>query len=455
MDIGLGLRRALGKLTNSPFIDEKIIKETVKEIQRTLISGDVNVRLVFDLSKRIERKALEKKELQGVSAKEHIVKVVYDELVNIMGEKYEPKIQKTKILLLGLYGSGKTTSAAKLGYFYKSRGLTVALVSCDTDRPAAFEQLEQNAKKAGVKFYGIKGEKDPVKILNTLLPNIKEDVIIVDSAGRSALDEQLTKQLKAIESTLNPDEKFLVISADIGQIAKKQAEAFNESVGITGVIITKMDGSGKGGGALSAIAASNSRACFIGVGEKHNDFEIFDPKKFVGKLLGFPDLESLIEKIKTASQQVKLDKKSLNLDKITLTTFYEQMKMMKSMGPLSSISSMLGMPDIPKDVLKKSEAKLKKYGAIISSMTPYEREESSKVKKSKSRLERISKGSGTSISDIRELIENFEKLTNTFSKMKKNRLLRKRMGKMIKGQGNMPPGFSNDLLSKLKNMKFR
>lgn len=431
MDLGRSLRQALSKFTGAPVADEKAVKALCHELQRVLISSDVNVKLVFELTKKIENRALDAKLAKGLSIREHVVKVVYEELAAMMGERYEPKVKPHRVLLLGLYGSGKTTTAGKLAHFYKSRGLSVALVSCDVDRPAAFEQLQQVAKQAGAEFYGIHGEKDVRRIIEAAKKQWKEDVIIVDSAGRSAFDEQLTTQLKLINSLSEPDEKFLVISADIGQIAGKQAQEFHEAVGLSGVIITKMDGSGKGGGALSAVASSQAKVAFIGTGEKMDALEPFDAQKFAGRLLGFPDLGSLMEKVKKIAEEEKLPETME--EKLTLRTFYEQLKAARKLGPLSNVFSMLGAADLPADMVQTSEAKLKKFEVIINSMTAEERDDAAILRKHHSRISRIAKGSGTSESDVRDLLTQFERVSSMFNSFKKNRGFRKKMEKMMKG----------------------
>ena len=431
MDLGRSLRQALAKFTGAPVADEKAVKALCRELQRVLISSDVNVKLVFELTKKIEARALDSNLAKGLSLREHVVKVVYEELAAMLGERYEPKISPHRVLLLGLYGSGKTTTAGKMAHFYKSRGLSVALVSCDTDRPAAFEQLQQVAKYSGAAFYGIAGEKDIRKIIADASAKWKEDVIIVDSAGRSAFDSELTSQLKLINSLAAPDEKFLVISADLGQIAGRQAAQFHEAVGLSGVIITKMDGSGKGGGALSAVATSGAKVAFIGTGEKMDALETFDAQKFVGRLLGFPDLGALMEKVKKIAEEEKLPDQVE--DKLTLRVFYEQLKAAKKLGPLSSVFSMMGAADLPSDMVKTSEDKLKKFEVIICSMTPSEREDASLLRKHRSRISRIAKGSGTSEQDVRDLLAQFEKVNSMFSQFKKNRGFRKKMEKMMKG----------------------
>jgi signal recognition particle subunit SRP54 len=440
MDLGAGLRRALKKLTGAVLVDERVVRETVKEIQRVLIMGDVNVALVSELSKRIEKRALDEKALKGVDSREHVVKVVYEELAAMLGEKHEPKIAKQKIMLLGLFGSGKTTTAGKLAHFFKKKGLSVAMICCDVARPAAYEQLQQVAERAGAHFYGRKGEIDASKIAREALTQAKEDVLILDSAGRSAFDDELSYELKKINAEFKPDEKLLVLNADIGQVAKKQAEEFNRAVGLTGVIITKMDGSGKGGGALSAVAASGTKVSFIGTGEKQEDLELFDAKKFVGRLLGFPDLEALIEKVKEVSVETKIDEKALLEDKFTIKTFYEQLKAAKKMGPLKGVFQMLGAPDIPKEMVEQSEDKLKAYEVIINSMTPAEREDVALLKKNRSRLERIAKGSGTKSEQVRELLSQFEKVQKMMGQFKHNRGFRRQMEKMMKGGFPGMPG---------------
>jgi len=433
MDLGRSLRQALAKFTGAPVADEKAVKALCRELQRVLISSDVNVKLVFELTKKIENRALDAKLAKGLSLREHVVKVVYEELSGMMGEKYEPRLSPHKVLLLGLYGSGKTTTAGKLAHFYKSRGLSVGVISCDVDRPAAYEQLQQVSRQCGAAFYGIHGEKDVRKILAEAGGKCKEDIVIVDSSGRSAFEEDLVSQLKVINNEFAPEEKFLVLSADIGQVAGKQAGQFHEAVGLSGVIITKMDGSGKGGGALSAVAASKAKVAFIGTGEKMDALEPFDAQKFVGRLLGFPDLTALMEKVKKIAEEEKLPDQAE--EKLTLRVFYEQLKAAKKLGPLSSVFSMLGAADVPQDMVRTSEGKLKKFETIINSMTPSEREDASLLRKNKSRIDRIAAGSGTSPDDVRELLQQFEKVNSMFMQFKKNRGMRKRVEKMMKGSG--------------------
>ena len=433
MDLGKKLREALAKLTNRPYVDEDDVRALIKDLQRVLISSDVSVKLVFTLSKKIEERALKAKKMEALSLKEHVTKIVYEELVTLMGQSHTPRLDKHKILMCGLYGSGKTTSCAKLAHFYKTKGLSVGLVAADTDRPAAQEQLEQLSKMVGAAYYTTKDEKNPAKIVASALKKAKEDVIIVDSAGRSGLDGGLVEELREIARILKPEECYLVISADIGQVAGKQATEFNAAVPLSGVFVTKMDGSGKGGGALSSVAASNAKISFVGIGEKTGDIEVYNSEKFVGRLLGVPDIGALMEKIKEISETSDL--KKIETDELTIESFYEQLKAAKKLGPLSSVFSMIGAVDVPKEMVQQSEEKLKKFESMISSMTKQEKKEASVLKNSPSRIARIARGSGCNEKEVREFLAQFEKMEKMMGMFKKNRGFRKKMEKMMSGGG--------------------
>lgn len=434
MDLGKKLREALSKLTGKPYVDENDVRALIKDLQRVLISNDVNVKLVLALSKKIEERSLKTKKIEALSLKEHVTKIVYEELVALMGQSYSPRLDKHKILVCGLYGSGKTTTCAKLAHFYKTKGLSVALVAADVDRPAAQEQLEQLAKQVGAAFYTIKGEKNAAAIVKDAMKKAKEEVVIVDSAGRNAFDGALVEELRAISEALKPDENYLVVSADLGQIAGKQATEFNSAVPLSGVIVTKMDGSGKGGGALSAVAASGSKIAFVGVGEKAADFEAYNSEKFVGRLLGVPDIGALMEKIKEISKGEEL--KKLEAEELTIESFYEQLKAAKKLGPLGNVFSMLGAVDVPKEMVQQSEEKLKKFESMINSMTKQEKKEASVLKGNPGRISRIARGAGCSEKEVREFLSQFEKMEKMMGMFKRNRGFRKKMESMMKG---MPP----------------
>jgi len=413
--LGDSLKNTLSKIAKSMFVDERLISELVKDIQRALLQSDVNVRLVFELTKSIKERALKEKPPSGVTQKEFLVKVVYDELVKFLGgEKNEIKIDKKpfKIMMVGLFGSGKTTTISKLVKYYANRGVKVCTVGLDVHRPAAPEQLRQLSEKLNVPCFIEKEEKNALKIYKKYEDEInKFDLILVDTAGRDALSEDLITEIKELNDYIKPDEKLLVISADIGQAAQKQAQGFKDSCGVTGVVITKLDGTAKGGGALSACAVTGAPVKFIGVGEKPEDLEIFNPKGFVGRLLGMGDIEALLEKAKDAIDMESaedLGKKMLKGD-FNFLDLYEQMQAMSKMGPLSKIVDMIpgmGGMKIPKDMLEGQEGKLKNWKIIMQSCTKEELENPDVI--SRHRIDRIATGAGVKIAAVRELLKQYK-----------------------------------------------
>ncbi len=429
MDLGEGLRKAIAKLTGATIIDLKTIREFNKELQKALISADVEIELVFGLTKRIEEAALSSRMPEGVSHKDYITNLVYEELTRLMGQSHEPEIKPKRILLAGIYGSGKTTTAAKLAKFYQDRGLGAGLICCDVSRPAAYEQLETLAKQSNTSFFGIKSEKDVSRIIREGLAAFKnKKVIICDSSGRSAMDGELISELKRINEEFNPDEKLLVINADIGQVAGRQAREFDNAIKLSGVIVTKLDGSGKGGGALSAVAASSTRVMFVGTGEKLNALELYDSKKFVGRLLGIPDIESLITHVNEAIKNAGIKPEDVDINELNFESFYAQMKAMSKMGPMKNVLGMMGLADVPKDVLESGETKLKRYENIINSMTKEERK-TDRLLKDPRRIARIAKGSGRTEKDVRDLISDFNKMKKMADMLKGNRDMKKFMSK--------------------------
>jgi len=425
MDLGEGIRQAIAKLSKSTIIDAKTIREFCKELQKTLLNADVGVGLVFQFTKDIEEMALKGKPPAGLAPHDYITNIVYEELIKLMGSTYVPELKPHRVLLMGLYGSGKTTTAAKLARFYQNRGMSAALICCDVVRPAAYEQLETLAKQANVTFFGIKGDKDAAKIAKLGLEKFKDkQVIICDTSGRSALDNELIEELKRVNTSFKPDEKILVISADTGQVAGKQAREFDNAVKINGVIVTKMDGSGKGGGALSAANAARARTLFMGIGEKLNDFEPYDTDKFIGGLLGVPDIGGLVEHVQNAINEANIKPEEVDLEKLNFETFYTQLKALNKMGPLKNIFGMMGAPDVPKELLEQSEEKLNKYKVIIASMTRQERNDA-RLLNDASRIRRIAKGSAVSEKDVRSLISDFNKMKRSFNTLKNDRNLKR------------------------------
>lgn len=441
--LGESLKNTIQKIASSVFVDDSLINELVKEIQRALLQSDTNVQLVFNLSQRIKERAKEKIP-PGITKREHLIKIVYEELTNFLGQEVkEIKIsdKPTQIMLVGLFGSGKTTTAGKLAKYYKKRGYKIAVMQTDTWRPAAYDQLEQLAGAVGVDFLGIRKEKDPVKIYLAFEKKLKDyDIIIIDTAGRDALSEDLISELNHLNSAAKPEERLLVISADIGQAAQKQAQAFHDTCNITGVIVTKLEGTAKGGGALSACAVTKAPIKFIGLGEKIDDLEVFHPQRFVSKLLGMGDLESLLEKVKevVSEEEAKdMQDKFLKGD-FNLVDLYQQMKSMKKMGSFRKIMEMIpgmGSLKLPKDLLEVQEGKLEKWKYAMDSMTKEELEDPDVL--NSQRIDRIAVGSGLSVGEVRELLKQYrqsKKMMKMFKGEKDmNKLMKKMGGKLPKG----------------------
>jgi len=376
--------------------------------------------------------------------REHIVNIVYEELVSFLGgEKKTVEITKKPftIMLVGLFGNGKTTSAGKLAKYYKKRGYKVALCGTDTWRPAALDQLQQLGAQLEVPVFGDKNMKDPSSIYKKFSNELaKFDIVIVDTAGRDALSDELVTELAKISATVQADERLLVMNADVGQAAQRQAQAFHDTAGVTGVIITKLDGTAKGGGALTACAVTGAPVKFIGVGEKIDDFEEFKPKGFVGRLLGMGDLESLLEKAQEAFDREDSEQVGERMlrGEFNLVDLYEQMQAMRKMGPLSKVMSMLpgmGNLNIPKEALQVQEEKLQVWKYIMDSMTRKELEDPEETM-NPSRIERIAKGAGQSSTEVRSLIKQYKqskKMVKMMRGMQSEKDLQKMMVKMQRG----------------------
>ncbi len=443
--LGSTLKKAFDKITGSIFLDKKTIESIVKDLQRALIQADVNVSLVQELSEKIKQAASEEKiKGKGIDRKEHLIKLLHDELLQMLGgEKKEIVLEKkqTKIMLLGLYGSGKTTTISKLATYYSKRGKKPAMLGLDVHRPAAPEQLEQLGKKIKIPTFIDKQEKNPLKIYKKYEKQLEDyDLVLIDTAGRHTLDKPLIEEIKTLGKEIAPDYIILVIAADIGQAAKKLASEFQQALNINGVIITRMDSSAKGGGALTACSETKAPVFFIGTGENAQDIETFNPSSFISRILGLGDLESLVEKVKTATdideKKQKALQKKLEEGKFTLRDLQEQLKSMGSIGSLSKIAEMVpglgalvGKSKLPENIFGNQEDKLKKWQHAINSMTEEEIENPEILEKQTSRISRIAKGSGTNSGDIRQLLKQY-KLLKEFS------------------QGGMPDDLSQGLSQK-------
>ncbi|EHP88096.1 signal recognition particle protein Srp54 [Methanotorris formicicus] len=430
--LGESINKALNKIKNAAFVDKKLIKEVIKDIQKALIQADVNVKLVLQMSKTIEKRAIEETPPKGFSKKEHIIKIVYEELVKLLGEEAKklelnPKKQ-TVILLVGIQGSGKTTTAAKLARYIQKRGLKPALIAADTYRPAAYEQLKQLAEKIHVPLYGDETRtKSPVDIAKEGLEKFKKvDVLIIDTAGRHKEEKGLLEEMKMMKEITNPDEIILVIDGTLGQQARNQAKAFKDAVGDIGsIIVTKLDGSAKGGGALSAVAEINAPIKFIGTGEGIDDLEVFDPKKFISRLLGMGDLDTLLEKAdELVDEKTEESIDAILRGKFTLNELYAQLEAINKMGPIKQIMSMIpGLGGgLPKEAAQVTEQKLKKYRIIMDSMTKEEKENPEIIKAS--RIQRIARGAGVKQEEVKELLKYYATTKKAVENLKRGKMLK-------------------------------
>ena len=416
--LGEALKKAQDKITNAIFLDKNLVDSIVRELQRALIEADIGIMLVKQLTDKIKKTAFDER-IKEIEKKEHIIKILHDELIAILGESKKLELKKskqTKIMLLGLYGAGKTTTIAKLGNYFQKRGKKVALVGLDVHRPAAKEQLMQLAEKNNLKVFVDLKETDALKTYKKFEKDLKKfDLILVDTAGRHNLDKELIKEIKELGKAIKPDETILVMPADVGQTAKKQAKEFQDALKISGVIITRMDSSAKAGGALTACAETKAPVYFITTGEKINDLEDFEPERFLSRLLGMGDLETLMEKIKSVTdekQQSKLQKK-LEEGKLSLEDVISQVKSMNAMGGFDKLKGLIpGMSSakIPEDKLEAQEEKVKKWEHIVKSMTPEEKENPEILQKQTSRISRVAKGAGVHTSDIRSLLKQYDML---------------------------------------------
>lgn len=405
--LGEALQKTFSKIASAIFLDKGAIDSIVKELQRALLEADVDTKLVFEIGDRIRALASNEK-IKGIERKEQLVKLIHDELVRILGkERRELRIEKpSRIIFLGLYGSGKTTTIAKLALYYSKRGYKCCMIGLDVYRPAAPEQLEQLAKKIGVQCFIDKSEKNPEKIWREYEKKVGEyDICFVDTAGRDALNSDLIKEIKNVSEIIKPQHIILVMPADIGQAARKQASEFKKACNIDGVIVTRMDGTAKGGGAISACYETQAPVLFIGTGEHERDIEQFNPTALVSRMLGMGDLETLLDKIKTVTEPKPIEEKR----DFTLIDFYKQIKSMQDMGPLSNLANLipgLGKMKLPSDMIDTQQEKIKEWKYTIDSMTKQEIENPGLIKET--RIARIAKGAGVSSSVVRDMLNSYK-----------------------------------------------
>jgi len=455
-DLGTSLRGTLDKLQGKSRLDEADVEEIVKEIQRSLLSADVDVSLVMELSDSIEGRALEEEPPGGTTARDHVLKIVYEEMVDLVGDSTELPLEEQTVLLAGLQGSGKTTTAAKMAWWFSKKGLRPAVIQTDTFRPGAYDQAEQMAERAEVAFYGDPDADDPVRIARDGLDATEEaDVHIVDTAGRHALEDDLIAEIEEIEAAVDPDRSLLVLDAAIGQGAKEQAQQFDESIGIDGVAITKLDGTAKGGGALTAVNETDSSIAFLGTGETVQDVERFEPSGFISRLLGMGDLKQLSERVERAMQETgdeddDWDPEDMLKGSFTLKDMQKQMQAMNRMGPLDQVMDMIpgiggGMMDqLPDDAMDVTQDRMRTFDVVMDSMTEPELENPRRV--GQERVRRIARGSGTDEETVRQLLEQHKMMDRTLSQFQgmgdgdMQRMMKKMQGGDGGGLGDMMGG---------------
>ena len=413
------LRAAIKKIVNSSGVDEELIKELSKDVQRALLQSDVNVRLVLEITKNLEERSLNETPPPGLSRKDHIVKILYDELAKLLGKETEFSFQvgkQNKVLMLGIQGSGKTTITAKLSKFLTKQGYKVGVVGADTYRPGALVQLKTMCEKANVEVYGDEKNKDSPQIVKNGIKHFEDsnlDIILIDTAGRHKEEKTLLDEMKEIKKAAEPDLVLLVIDGTIGQQCFSQAEAFHKIVPVGGIVITKLDSSAKGGGAIAASAATGAQIMYVGTGERIDDLEKFSPTRFVGRLLGMGDIQALLDlakRLESEADDVRL--KRISSGKMNMDDFYYQLEEVTKVGSLKGLlDNMPGLSGMVKeDQLDQVEGRIEKWRYIIQSMNKQEKADPDII--NASRVKRIARGSGWPEHEVKELIKNYKNSKN-------------------------------------------
>ena len=410
------LERSFKILKGEGKITEINISEALKDIRRALLDADVSYKIAKTFCDDVKKKAIGQNVLTAVKPQQMIVKIVHDELAALMGSESSDiniKGQPAVVLVAGLNGSGKTTFSGKLALNIKSRrGMKVLLAACDTFRPAAIEQLKVLGEQVGVPVYTEEGVKDPVAIAQNAIKKAKAEgysVVIIDTAGRLAVDQELMDEISALHDAVKPTETLFVVDAMTGQDAVETARAFNERLDFDGVVLTKMDGDTRGGAALSIKAVTGKPIKFISMGEKMEALDVFHPERIADRILGMGDVVSLVEKVQEAydEKEARELKKKLAKDQFTLMDFYNQIQQVRKMGDIKDLAAMIpGVGKAIKDVDIDNDKAFKYIEAIIMSMTPYEREHPEAI--NGSRRKRIADGSGTNLQEVNKLLKQFE-----------------------------------------------
>jgi len=417
----------LGRLRSRGLLTEDQVREGLREVRRILLEADVNFRLVKDFLARVEERAMGEKVLKSVSPGQQIVKIVHDELIRLLGEKPEPlqvaPVGPTVILLAGLQGSGKTTTAAKLAKRLAREGRNPLLAALDVHRPAAIDQLEVLGRQVKVPVFADRSERDVARLAKSALESAdrgRHRVLILDTAGRLQIDEQLMEELRRVREVTKAAEVLLVVDAMIGQEAVRVAEGFHQALGLSGVILTKLDGDARGGAALSIRGVTGVPLKFVGVGEKLDGLEVFDPFRMAGRILQQGDVIGLVEKAQEAFDQdeaQRLERRVAREGKFDLEDFLGVMRQMQKMGPLESLLKMV--PGVNGKLLKQAKVdprQIRHVEAIILSMTPKERQRPEII--NGSRRLRIARGSGRTVQEVNRLLDQFKQMQKLMKQLK-------------------------------------
>ena len=435
-----GIFRSLGFLKNRRKLDEDELREMTRSLRRALQEADFNVRQTKEIVERLETRLKEEEPRPGLTLQTHAMNILYTELVRILGPAHQFQPRGSTLLLVGLYGQGKTTTTAKLAEWYrKKHGLRVAVIEADVHRPGAYAQLSQLLEDTTIHVYGEPDNKDAAQIVrNGLAECSAADLVIVDTAGRHQLDQELVEELENIASLTRATERWLVIDAQVGQAAGPVAASFHQLAGVTGIVVTKLDGTARGGGALSAVAATGAPIVHIGVGEKVADLEKFESDRFISRLLGMGDIQGLIDLAPEdldEEEAMRLTQRMMS-GRFTLNDMYKQMEMMSKVGTIDKLMSFLpgnmlgGLGGMSKSQKHAMQANLDRYRTIMDSMTAWEKNEPAKIKAD--RIKRIARGSGVREKDVRELIGQWNRSRKMMKGMGGNRKLNKQMRKMMK-----------------------
>jgi signal recognition particle subunit SRP54 len=436
-----GLRSAIKKIVRASDINEDLINSLCKDVQRALLQSDVNVKLVLEITNRIRDRAINEEPVKGLTRKDHIITILYGELATLLGYSgqtiknidksqnpeeriinFEPNRQST-VLMLGIQGSGKTTVTSKVARWLLRHGYSVGVIGADTWRPGALTQLRMNCSRINVEVYGDETNTNAIDIVKKGLKHFKIqniDVIIIDTAGRHKEESSLLEEMREMRNEIHPDLVLLVIDGTIGQQAFNQAKAFHEAAVVGGIIVTKLDGTAKGGGVLSASAVTGAKVMFVGTGERIDDLEVFSPTSFVGRILGMGDIKAILEMARGLELQADENQaRRLLSGKMTIEDFYAQMENVGRMGIRNVIDNLPGMSGMVKeDQLDALEVKMEKWRFIIQSMTKDEKKNPEIV--NESRRKRIARGSGLTEHEVKELVKQYNN-SKTLMKQTKGR----------------------------------